>query len=216
MTTVPIFPARSKRFTGFEQDTLFRTFTCSDHDRGRSSQSHGARASDHQNRHHMDKCAGKWGKIAVDRQSRTKYHPGGEGESRENDHDRHEYCRDLIHKFLNGGLAALRFFHQSDDLSQRGVFARLLSFRIGRSPNGSWWRQSPGFQPLSPPECDSPVSIDSSTVEEPFTDDAVHGDLLTRTDEDDIAYDHFFHWDFKLIGYHELPGQFGRAIPSIS
>ena len=106
---------------------------------------------------------------------------------RDHDHDRDEDRRDPVGEPLHRRLRALRLGHEPRDLGERGLAARRGSPppRAGRTRSRS--RRTRRRPSVTSTGTDSPVSIDTSTADDPVHHDAVGRDLLARAHHEPLS-----------------------------
>ena len=115
------------------------------------------------------------------------------------EHHRHEDAGDVVGQPLDGRLGALGLLDQADDLGERGVAAdlgRLEAERAGAVEGGADDLVARAL-----------LHRDGFAGEHrlvhrraPLEHHAVHGDLLARPDDDDVADEHLVHRDVDLDG----------------
>ena len=159
-TSVSTFSIRSSASAFLISTPACGAAADADHDRHRRGEAERARAGDDQHRHGGDEAVGE-------ARLRPERRPGDEGEDRDGDHRRHEPARHLVGEPLDRRAAALRLSRPSARSAPAACRGR-PSRRASRSC--PVWLSVPPIT-LSPGSLatgiDSPVTIDSSTVERP-------------------------------------------------
>ena len=119
ITRVSTFSIRSSACGVADQDAGLRAAPDADHDRHRRRKPERAGAGDDQHRDRRDEAIGE-------ARLRPEHRPGGKGDHRRRDHQRHEPAGDLIGEPLDRRARALRLRHHLHDLREQRVAADLV------------------------------------------------------------------------------------------
>ena len=105
---------RLQALAGFNQDALLCPSAGSNHDCRRGSQAKRARTRDHEH-----------GNSGRQREAETLscQQPDRNGNQRDRDHDRYEDTAYFVRQFGDRSFGSSRFFHQTDNLGKRRIFA---------------------------------------------------------------------------------------------
>ena len=160
-----------------DEDPELRTASGADHERGRRREPERARARDDQ---HGDGRREGGGRIAGDDE------PAGERREREDEHDRDEDARHAVDEALDRRLPRLGLGHEPRDLRERRLLADLRRThdeppeRVDRRPGD----RSAGHDVDRHRLAREHRLVDCGLA---LDDDSVRRDLLTRTDDEEIA-----------------------------
>ena len=192
-----------QRFRGLIENAVFRSHAAADHDgdRGRETQSAGA-ADD------QDRNAAREGKAdgAVQDKQPEKGHDQGD-----RDDCRNKDARDRIRQLCDRGLGGGRVAHHLDDLGQSAVLAdpgRLAAQKAGLV-QGCRGNFIAGVLVHRNALSGQGGLIDRAAA---LHDNAVHRDIFTGTDDEDIALSDIVDTDFLLLTVSDDGGGLGRQL----